>query len=69
MRESHGKVEVTVTNNSLGLAGALTVLFVALKLTGHIGWSWWWVFAPVWMSVAFVATIFLLVFIVALVSK
>ena len=21
----------------------LTVLFVGLKLTGHIDWSWWWV--------------------------
>lgn len=24
----------------------VTVLFVALKLAGVIGWSWWWVFAP-----------------------
>ena len=28
----------------------LTVLFVALKLLGVIDWSWWWVFAPVWIS-------------------
>jgi hypothetical protein len=24
----------------------LTVLFVGLKLTGHIAWSWWWVISP-----------------------
>lgn len=25
---------------------ALTVLFIALKLTSHIDWSWGWVLAP-----------------------
>ena len=27
----------------------LTVLFIGLKLTGYIDWSWWWVLAPVWI--------------------
>ena len=31
-----------------GFTGALFLLFVGLKLTGHIGWSWWWVTAPLW---------------------
>lgn len=26
----------------------LTVLFIGLKLTGYIDWSWWWVLAPLW---------------------
>lgn len=29
--------------NTLGLLG---VAFVVLKLTGYIGWSWWWVLLP-----------------------
>lgn len=33
----------------------LTLLFVALKLTGHIGWSWWWVLSPVWIIASVVA--------------
>lgn len=33
----------------------LTLLFVALKLTGHIDWSWWWVLSPVWIIAALVA--------------
>ncbi len=33
----------------IGIGGALLVLFVALKLTGVITWSWWWVLAPVWI--------------------
>ena len=30
----------------------LTVLFIGLKLTGYIDWSWWWVLAPVWIPLA-----------------
>jgi hypothetical protein len=31
---------------------------IALKLAGIIGWSWWWVLAPLWGSVViFVALI------------
>ena len=36
------------SNHGMGLAGWLTLLFVGLKLTGYINWSWWWVFAPIW---------------------
>lgn len=38
-------------------AGLLTILFVVflvLKLTGNIAWSWWWVTAPLWIPIAFV---------------
>lgn len=30
----------------------LVILFIGLKLTGHIGWSWVWVLSPVWISLA-----------------
>ena len=33
----------------------LTLLFVALKLTGHIDWSWWWVLSPLWIVASLVA--------------
>ena len=36
----------------LGFGGALTLLFVGLKLTGYIGWSWWWVLSPLWLGAA-----------------
>jgi len=32
-------------------AELLTLLFIGLKLTGHIDWSWWWVLAPAWIVV------------------
>ena len=34
------------------LSTLLTVLFVGLKLTNHIDWSWWWVLSPLWISLA-----------------
>lgn len=27
----------------------LCLVFMILKLTGTIDWSWWWVFAPLWI--------------------
>ena len=32
----------------MSISGVLLVLFVTLKLTGNIDWSWWWVLAPLW---------------------
>jgi uncharacterized protein (DUF983 family) len=39
------------SSGGLGL-GALLVLFIGLKLTGHIDWSWWWVMSSVWIPLA-----------------
>ena len=39
----------------------LTLLFVALKLTGAISWSWWWVTVPIWGLPAFLLAAFAVV--------
>lgn len=39
------------TNTGIGFAGMLTVLFIGLKLTSYITWSWWWVLSPLWISI------------------
>ena len=31
-----------------GFLSLLALLFIGLKLTGHIDWSWFWVLAPLW---------------------
>lgn len=38
------------SSSGIGFAGALTILFIALKLLDKIDWSWWWVLAPLWIS-------------------
>lgn len=32
----------------------LFVVFLVLKLTGNIDWSWWWVTSPLWLPLAIV---------------
>jgi len=44
-------------SGGIGFTGLLTVLFVGLKLTGRIGWSWWWVVSPVWISALLVVAL------------
>lgn len=34
----------------LGFTGALTILFIGLRLGGVIDWSWWWVLSPLWVQ-------------------
>jgi len=36
------------------LLSLLTILFVGLKLTGYIDWSWWLVVMPTLVHIAFV---------------
>lgn len=36
------------SSGGIGLFGLLFVLFVGLKITDNIDWSWWWVTAPLW---------------------
>ena len=31
---------------------AIFLIFIVLKLTGNIDWSWWWVFSPIWGTFA-----------------
>lgn len=38
-----------VSSGGVTFSGILTVLFIALKLTGYITWSWGWVLAPIWL--------------------
>ena len=38
---------------SVSLSTILLVVFVTLKLTGLIDWSWVWVLAPLWIPLGF----------------
>lgn len=37
-------------SGGMGLGGVLLVVFLVLKLTGNIDWSWWWVLSPLWIG-------------------
>jgi len=50
------------SSGGIGFTGALTILFIALKLTGVIDWSWLWVFSPLWISALFFILMLVLFF-------
>lgn len=37
----------------------LALIFITLKLTGYITWSWWFVLSPIWVPSAIAFTIML----------
>ena len=44
-------------NKSLELGTILFLIFLVLKLTNNISWSWWWVTAPFWIPIASIVLI------------
>jgi hypothetical protein len=41
-------------SNGLGLGTVLFLIFMTLKLTKTIDWSWWWVTAPLWIPIVLI---------------
>lgn len=48
-----------------GILGLLGIVFVVLKLTGVIDWSWWWVTLPFYGVLALFISVAVLIFICA----
>lgn len=51
----------TTASSGIGFSGLLAILFIALKLTGVIAWSWWWVLAPIWIPFVIVVLVLIVV--------
>jgi len=48
------------SSSGIGFTGLLGIVFIVLKLTGFINWSWWWVLSPLWISLALVVGLLVL---------
>lgn len=57
--------EEKVIYNGPGVLSTLGIVFVVLKLTGVIDWSWWWVTAPFWGPLALLVGLVLLILFIA----
>ncbi|EIA21399.1 hypothetical protein [Listeria fleischmannii] len=57
------------TSGGIGFAGLLTIVFIVLKLTDVIRWSWLWVLSPLWISLGFSLLLFLTILIVLWIKK
>ena len=53
--------------SSIGFFGLLGIVFIVLKLTGYIDWSWWIVLSPIWGSL--LVGILILIFFIWLSNK
>lgn len=59
----------SASSSGIGFTGLLALMFIGLKLTHYIDWSWWWVLSPLWGSVLlFILLIFACVFGLAIVE-
>lgn len=52
------KVSIKAGGGGMGCATVVGIVFVTLKLTDNIDWSWVWVLSPWWCSAAFWMTLF-----------
>ena len=57
------------SSSGLSFTGALTILFIGLKLCNVINWSWWWVLSPIWISLSLVFFILAIVLTVAIIAE
>lgn len=48
-------------NSGESLFALLFVLFLGLKLAKIVTWSWWWIFAPLWIPFSIVFLIVVLI--------
>lgn len=50
------------SDGGIGFCGLLAIAFIVMKLTGFIDWSWWWVLAPLWMTLILIVFMLLIIF-------
>ena len=63
---SNDKSNVSI-KNGVGFIGLLQLIFIVLKLTGIISWSWLWVLSPIWISVALYALVIIVLLVLSLI--
>ena len=56
----------TSSTGGIGFVGALTILFIGLKLGKVIDWSWWWVLSPLWIGFAVFLVLLVVIAVIAL---
>ena len=56
-------------SSGLSLTMVLFIVFLVLKLTNNIDWSWWWVTCPLWIGLAIVIAVLLVTGLIKFISK
>ena len=58
-----------VRNSGMGFISVLTLIFVVLKLTNNISWSWILVLSPIWISIILIIFIFGIILVAGRIKK
>jgi len=56
-------------NTGISLTMTLFIVFLILKLTNNIDWSWWWVTCPLWIGLTIVISVLLIIGLIKFISK
>lgn len=59
----------TTVASGTGFCGLLTIVFIVLKLTHVINWSWIWVLSPLWIEALLAILLVVIILIAALISS
>lgn len=59
----------TVKSGGMGFISILTLIFIVLKLTNNIDWSWLWVLSPLWISMLLFIILFAIIMIGGRIKK
>lgn len=57
------------TNTGFGIVSILTIVFIVLKVTNVINWSWIWVFSPIWIELIIMALMFVIIFLILSIKR
>ena len=58
-----------VRNSGMGFISVLSLIFIVLKLTNNISWSWIWVLSPIWISIILMILIFGIILVAGRIKK
>ena len=67
--DTHMSSSSSRSSGGISFTGALTILFIGLKLGHVINWSWWWVLSPIWISVLTLSIIASVIFLAAVIVQ
>ena len=65
-RDLYSSEKKSGSTTGISFSSVLFIVFLVLKLTGTIDWSWWWVTAPLWIPVGLV---FIIAFIILILTQ
>jgi hypothetical protein len=56
------------SGTGISITSVLFIVFLVLKLTNNINWSWWWVTSPLWIPIALFMSIISLAILMIIVA-